>query len=297
MTDINNVRLDEYVRMTEDRLRELFKFPDDYPSRMRAGLTEAMYYALSAGGKRIRPALVLEFCRLCGGNPDTALDTACAVEMLHTSSLIHDDLPAVDNDDFRRGRSACHRQFGEAAAIFAGDALMIFPFEIIAADEGLPPRSRVSIAHELAQASGFAGMLGGQIVDKENEERNADEDNLMLVYSSKTGALISAACAMGCFAAGAPDRADAARSYGMNLGLAFQIVDDILDLTVTSEELGKPAGSDSAQHKQTYTAVYGLEKARADAEKFTQSALRGLDAFGDSHFIRELTLTLLDRRK
>lgn len=297
MTDINNVKLKEYTRIIEDKLKELLQTPSGYAGDMCSSLTEAMMYSVSVGGKRIRPVLTLEFCRLCGGDVLDALSAACAIEMLHTSSLIHDDLPAIDNDDFRRGKPANHKKFNEAAAIFAGDALMAYPFEIIAEDEGLEALCRINIIRELARAAGSRGMLGGQIIDKENEKREVSKDNLMLVYSYKTGALISAACAMGCFAAGDADRAEAARRYGMSLGLAFQIIDDILDVTSTSDELGKPTGSDSEQNKQTYVSVYGLEKARVDAQIFTENALRELDVFKDSEFIKELTLTLLSRRK
>ena len=263
----------------------------------QAKVLEAMRYSLAAGGKRIRPLLVLAFCRACGGDVQKALKPALAIEMIHTYSLIHDDLPAMDDDDYRRGRLSCHKAFDEATAILAGDALNVLPFELLSTDTTLPAETRVSLIAELANAAGAEGMIGGQVIDIANETRtDVDQNNLVNMYAHKTGALIRVACTMGCMVAGANDKMlTAATEYAQRLGLAFQIVDDILDVTGTPELLGKPIGSDAAHHKTTFVTLLGLEGAKAEASRLTEEALRLLEDIPEHQFLTDLTEALLNR--
>lgn len=286
-----------YISDIENNLRRYTEDKSGNESQQK--LTEAMRYSLEAGGKRIRPVLVTEFCRLCGGTPEMSAAPAAAIEMIHTFSLIHDDLPAMDDDDFRRGRPSCHKAFSEATAILAGDALAVLPFQIIADDSVLDSSIKVRLISDLASATAGAGMIGGQIIDIENEKRDdVDEENLRYMYSLKTGQLIRTACRMGCIAAGADDeKIRLADSYASKLGLAFQIIDDILDVVSTEEELGKPVGSDAENNKTTFVTVMGIEKAKQEADSLTNEALEILDLFPDSEFLKTLTVELLDRRK
>lgn len=262
-------------------------------------LTEAMRYSLEAGGKRVRPVLVTEFCRLCGGTEAMSAAPAAAIEMIHTASLIHDDLPAMDDDDFRRGRPSCHKAYTEAEAILAGDALIVLPFQIIAEDTTLDGDKKARIISDLAAATAVTGMIGGQAIDIDNETRtDVDEANLRYMYSLKTGALIRTSCRMGCIAAGASEeKIQLADEYAKKIGLAFQIIDDILDVTSTTEELGKPVGSDEENNKTTFVTVMGIEKAKEEADRLTGEAMALLDKFDDSDFLKALTMELLDRRK
>ena len=262
-------------------------------------LTEAMRYSLEAGGKRVRPVLVTEFCRLCGGTDAMSAAPAAAIEMIHTASLIHDDLPAMDNDDFRRGRPSCHKAYTEAEAILAGDALIVLPFQIIAEDTTLDGDKKARIISDLAAATAVTGMIGGQAIDIDNETRtDVDEANLRYMYSLKTGALIRTSCRMGCLAAGASEeKIQLADEYAKKIGLAFQIIDDILDVTSTTEELGKPVGSDEENNKTTFVTVMGIEKAKEEADRLTGEAMALLDKFDGSDFLKALTMELLDRRK
>ncbi len=258
---------------------------------------EAMRYSLEAGGKRLRPILVLEFCRACGGDPEAAMAPALAIEMLHTFSLIHDDLPAMDNDDYRRGRLSCHKAYDEATAILAGDALAIYPFTLLSEAEGLSAETRLALISALSRAVGVEGMIGGQIIDMENEARtDVDEENLRAMYACKTGALIRVACTMGCIVADAePATIAAAAAYAERLGLAFQIIDDILDVTGTQELIGKPIGSDAAQNKTTFVTLYGVEGAKEKAQRLTEEALMLLEQIPDNGFLVDLTTALLHR--
>ena len=286
-----------YISDIENNLRRYTEDKSGNESQQK--LTEAMRYSLEAGGKRIRPVLVTEFCRLCGGTPEMSAAPAAAIEMIHTFSLIHDDLPAMDDDDFRRGRPSCHKAFSEATAILAGDALAVLPFPIIADGPVLDSGIKVRLISDLASATAGEGMIGGQIIDIENEKRDdVDENNLRYMYSLKTGQLIRTACRMGCIAAGADDeKIRLADSYASKLGLAFQIIDDILDVVSTEEELGKPVGSDAENNKTTFVTVMGIEKAKQEADSLTREALGILDSFPDSEFLKALTAELLDRRK
>lgn len=288
-------RLDEYTAFIENALKGYSLQPK---LEMQKSVAKAMDYSLEAGGKRMRPVLVLEFCRLCGGEWKKAVSAACAIEMIHTFSLIHDDLPCMDDDDFRRGKPSCHKQFGEARAVLAGDALAILPFEIISSEEELDAQKRVNLIRELSHSSGTEGMIGGQIIDMENEERdNVDGENLRLMYSLKTGALIKTSCAMGCICAGADEETiKLSEEYAQAIGIAFQIVDDILDVIGDSSVLGKPIGSDSQENKTTFVTIYGLENAKELAKKYTDKALEILDRFDGNEFLKELTSYLLERK-
>lgn len=287
-------RLGEYTQFIENALKN-YSIQDKLS--MHKNVARAMDYSLEAGGKRIRPVLVLEFCRVCGGDWEKAVSAACAIEMIHTFSLIHDDLPCMDDDDFRRGKPSCHKQFGEAMAVLAGDALAIRPFEIISAAEELDAGKRVALIKELSHSSGAEGMIGGQVIDMENEERDCvDAENLRFMYSLKTGALIRTSCVMGCICAGAdPEKTALAVQYAEALGVAFQIIDDILDVVGDESVLGKPTGSDSEENKTTFVTVYGLEKAKEQAEKYTKKAMEILDEFEKNEFLKELTGFLLER--
>lgn len=288
--------LADYADMTEEALKAYL--PEI--NCLQKSTIDAARYSLSAGGKRIRPALVMEFCRVCGGEPGTALPIACAIEMMHTFSLIHDDLPCMDNDDMRRGKPSCHKAYGEAAAVLAGDALAIMPFQIIS-EAGLKKAismdAALKIIKLLAELAGFYGMIGGQTVDIENEHKQPPEGIILEMYRMKTGALLEFCCKAGCIAAGAgADKQLSAGGYGQRLGLAFQIVDDILDITADEKTLGKPVGSDAADGKYTYVNAVGIEKAREHAKILTRQAEEFLADFPDRGFLSGLTKLLLYRQ-
>lgn len=267
------------------------------PSWPQAGLAEAMRYSLLAGGKRIRPILVLEFCRVTGGDVDEAMPVACAIEMLHTYSLIHDDLPCMDNDDLRRGRPTNHKVYGECTAVLAGDALQAEAFGTILRSH-LPAERRAACAEDLANAVGLDGMCCGQYLDMLGEGKTLTEDELNEINGRKTGALLTAACLMGVHAAGGTDaQAEAAGVYGAALGSAFQIRDDMLDVLSSEAELGKPIGSDAREKKNTYMALYGEAECRRMVEKLTEYAKNVLrDAFEDTGFLCALADSLAERK-
>jgi geranylgeranyl diphosphate synthase type II len=291
-----NETLYRYIEYTEKELKNFNNY--SHENRPQVKLIDAMNYSLRAGGKRLRPALVYAFCEALGGEMEKAAAPACAIEMLHTFSLIHDDLPAMDNDDFRRGKPSCHKAFGEAMAILAGDALAVLPFEIIADTPHLTADQKVLIISVLANSVGRDGMIGGQVIDLENENCDCvDEDNLRNLYRCKTGQLIAVSCVMGAICADAENETiRAAAEYGLRLGFAFQIIDDILDVTGTTEELGKPAGSDAESNKNTYVSLFGIEKAQLAADRATSEALEWLDAIPNNEFLVELTENLLKRK-
>lgn len=261
---------------------------------------EAMLYSLNAGGKRIRPILVLEFCKACGGDIQKALPFACAVEMIHCYSLIHDDLPCMDDDDMRRGQPSCHIRFGEANAMLAGDALLTLAFEVIASawEKGLQsPLACVKATKALSKRAGVDGMVAGQIIDLENEGKTVSEKTLYQLHQKKTGCLISAACELGAIAAEASaDMQAKCAEYGEQLGLAFQIIDDILDVVGDEATLGKPIGSDADNGKTTFVTLYGLEGAQQIASSVTQKALKLLSDFENNQYLIELTNHLLTRK-
>lgn len=278
---------------------QLLRFTENKPE-LQSVVLEAMEYSLTAGGKRLRPILILEFYRMCGGEDiDKLVKLACSVELIHTYSLIHDDLPCMDNDDFRRGKPSCHKAFTEDIALLAGDALNTLAFEVITdcAMEGtISAETAVMLVSVLAKAIGTDGMIGGQVIDLETENEVIDIETLNRLQSCKTGALIEAACVMGVILSGKMEYIPAAADYAQAMGRAFQIVDDILDVTGTFEELGKPIGSDSEQHKNTYVSLLGLQRSRQKAAQLTVTALGVLKKFDNNEFMFELTQELLERR-
>jgi geranylgeranyl diphosphate synthase type II len=263
-----------------------------------ATIHRAMRYSLFAGGKRIRPVLCLEAARTVAGEVEGAVTAACPLELIHTYSLIHDDLPALDNDDYRRGKLTNHKVFGDAMAILAGDALLTLAFQVLA-ELPAPADRKVRLMAELATASGtVGGMIGGQVADLEGEGKPPDAALLESIHRAKTGALLRASLRMGAIYAGATDAQYAALScYGEHIGLAFQIVDDILDVEESSEALGKTAGKDAAQHKITFPAVYGLEVSRTMAEAECARAHQVLEPFGERAARLHELADLIVRRK
>ena len=250
----------------------------------------AMRYSLFAGGKRIRPLLCIAAAEVVAGSAPGVENAAIALELIHTYSLIHDDLPALDNDDLRRGRPTNHKVFGDAMAILAGDSLLTFAFEVLAKLEGIGADRKVAIIAELATASGtVGGMIGGQVYDIQGEGQKPTPELLDRIHRAKTGALLKASVRMGAIYAGADAQALAALTdYGEHIGLAFQIVDDVLDVEQSSEQLGKTAGKDAAQHKITFPAVYGLTQSKHMAEEERQRAHASLERFGDrARWLRE----------
>ena len=260
------------------------------------GLLESMRYSLTAGGKRIRPILVLEFCRISGGDVQKALPVACAIEMLHTYSLIHDDLPCMDNDDLRRGKPTNHVVYGECTAVLAGDTLQAEAFGTILRSE-LSADARANCAEILADAVGSDGMCAGQFLDMAGENKVLSEEDLNEINSRKTGALLIAACKMGVAAAGGRDeQLEAAALFGAAIGAAFQIRDDILDVISTNEALGKPVGSDAQENKNTYMALYGEERCMEMIRRLTESAKSALSgAFSDTAFLSGLADSMVTR--
>ena len=277
---MNNLAPGNYAAAVEERLK--LYLPEN--KLIQSGLFDSMRYSLLAGGKRIRPILLLEFCRLCGGNPETALPFACAAEMIHTYSLIHDDLPCMDNDDMRRGRPSNHTVFGEAEALLAGDALLTLAFETMLSPENIRAAGAERAAEAagvLARASGAYGMAGGQEVDLKSAGKHLTEKILRQMDQLKTGALIQASAEAGCVLAGADEeKRKAANLYSSSIGLAFQIVDDILDETESSESLGKPAGSDRDKKKSTYVFLMGIDRAGEEVVRLTDTAVSALKCFG-----------------
>lgn len=284
----------DYKILIENELEKCFMGFNELPQK---GLAEAMRYSLLAGGKRIRPMLVLEFCRISGGDIEKAIPVACAIEMLHTYSLIHDDLPCMDNDDLRRGRPTNHVIYGECTAVLAGDTLQAEAFGSILRSE-LPAERRAECAMLLADAVGLDGMCGGQYLDMQGEGSVLTEQQLTEINSRKTGALLVAACQMGVAAAGGTEvQLAAAGHFGAALGLAFQIRDDMLDVLSTDAELGKPVGSDAQENKKTYMALMGEEGCRSTVERLTELAANVVcEAFEDTEFLSELAHSLAVRK-
>jgi len=263
-----------------------------------ASIHEAMRYSVFAGGKRLRPVLCLEAARLFSDPPDAAVPAGCAIEFIHTYSLIHDDLPALDNDDLRRGKPTCHKKYGEAIAILAGDGLLTLAFETLAQTPVEASRG-VRLIAEVARAAGTVrGMVGGQVADLEAEKTRADLATLEYIHRSKTAALIRAACVVGAIAGGAGDAdVERLRNFGENIGWAFQVVDDILDVEESSAALGKTAGKDQAQQKATYPALLGLTQSREVATELAAKAIAELEPFGArGGNLRQLAEFLVERR-
>ena len=261
-------------------------------------LLDSERYSLFAGGKRIRPLLTLEFCRMFGGEEEAALPFACAVEMIHTYSLIHDDLPCMDNDDMRRGKPTNHKVFGEAIALLAGDALLTGAFEVAASNVVAGAEASAKAVAFLASSAGRYGMVGGQVMDIEGETRTLSLDELLKLHAQKTGALISAAAVLGALAAGvklSDPRMEAVMIYAENLGLAFQILDDILDATGDAATLGKNVGVDRERGKNTFLSFFSVEQARQYAERLTTEAIEAIRTMEDSDFLCTLAEWLVQR--
>ena len=264
-----------------------------------ATIHKAMRYSLFAGGKRLRPALCLAAAEACGGSVEYALPLACAVECIHTYSLIHDDLPAMDNDDYRRGKLTNHKVFGEGIAILAGDALLTQAFEIAALGKASPRYPHQTIILEIARASGSLQLIAGQVADLEGEQKRISAAQLKYIHERKTSALLCCSVRLGGMSANcSPARLDALTRFGYNVGLAFQIIDDILDVTQTSEQLGKTAGKDAAARKATYPSIVGMEKSRKIAARLTRNAFEALAVFqGGARALEAMADYLLRRNK
>lgn len=286
----------EGQQLTDAALDRLIPLETQHPFSIH----KAMRHSVFAGGKRLRPILCMEGGRMIAGSPPAGIEElGAALEMLHTYSLIHDDLPALDNDDLRRGRPTCHKVFGEALAILAGDALQTQAYEVLSRLK-CPPDARVRIVEQIARGTGTVdGMIGGQVVDLEAEHSKPTPEMLEYIHRSKTAALITASLVSGGLYAGAKDGELAKlRAFGLGIGLAFQIVDDILDVTQTSEQLGKTAGKDTASEKATYPALFGIEKSQQKADELVSKAFAELETFGDrAETLKELARFLVERKK
>ena len=280
----------QYRTYIEDYFEEKCFCSDSEPQQK---LFSAMRYSLLAGGKRLRPVFVFDFCRMCGRDWHDALQFAAAVEMIHTYSLIHDDLPCMDNDDFRRGKLTNHKVYGEAIAVLAGDGLLTAAFGQLC-EANLSAEQRVRAVQVLSSCAGELGMVGGQVLDILSEERRCTEEEVLAIQSRKTGALIRAACMLGVIAGGgSAKQLQAAAEFATHIGLAFQIRDDILDVIGDQSQLGKAIGADEA--KNTFLRIYGIEKCKELVATLTDKAIRSLDAFEDHSYMRELAQSLVSR--
>lgn len=288
----------EYIAATAEQVDQALDCMLPPETASPATIHQAMRYSIFAGGKRIRPVLCIAAAEACGGNAATAMPAACAVETLHTYTLIHDDLPCMDNDDLRRGKPTNHKVFGEGIAVLAGDALLTEAFAMLAR---LPENASYSVAdyvRELAEATGSRQLIGGQVLDLEGEGRQLTIEELRAIHNGKTSALLTAAIRLGAMsAAAASEQLAALTAYGQNLGLAFQIIDDILDITSTPETLGKSIGKDEQAGKATYPALVGIDHARQEARDLTVAACKALDIFPEQQRTRLLALNdyLLNR--
>jgi geranylgeranyl diphosphate synthase, type II len=290
--------LKEKIALVDAALEQYLPSEEERPKSIH----KAMRYSIFAGGKRVRPVLMLAACEAAGGLIAKAMPAACAMEMIHTYSLIHDDLPAMDDDDFRRGRPTSHKVFGEAIAILAGDGLLTEAFKLMsdprfAAD--IAPAARLAVIHEIATCAGTFGMVGGQVVDMESEgQPDMDLPTVQYIHTHKTGALIKASVVAGALLGGADEKQLAAiRRYGEAAGLAFQIADDILDIEGTTEEIGKDAGSDQARGKATYPAVMGLAAAKQEAQAMMDEAMLALEPLGTAADpLREIARYIVERK-
>ena len=283
--------MQKYIDLAECALQKYMQVEENPQKK----IYEAEEYSLMAGGTRLRPVIMMMTAKMCGIEPEKVLPFAAAIEMIHTYSLIHDDLPAMDNDDLRRGKPTNHKVFGEAMAILAGDALLTKAFETVASCEDIDSKLVIRAISVLSVSAGDNGMIGGQVVDIES--RNEDEELLKYLHSLKTGALIKASGVIGAILAGATGEEIAAvESFCGNLGLAFQIQDDILDVVGTEAELGKPIGSDAENEKSTYVTLFGVEKAEKMAEEYTNKAIESLSIFEDSSELCDLAKKLMGRK-
>lgn len=293
-----NERLTAYSKLVEQQLLAYIQPEED---KGQGIIYEACRYSAMAGGKRLRPALVLEFCRVCGGDQQAALPFACALEMIHTYSLIHDDLPCMDDDDLRRGKPTNHKVYGEATAVLAGDGLLNLAFETASDPKNtamVSAETQVQAIRALSRASGMDGMIGGQVLDMAAEETRISLDQLKTLQELKTGALIGVAAQLGCLIGHASEeQMAAALEYARCIGLAFQIQDDILDIEGDAETFGKSIGSDAENGKSTYPSLLGLERCHELVHELSQQAVDALTPFTDAGILPELALSLADRQK
>ncbi len=285
MTEKN--RMLQYAQLFESSLPSFVPFAEHADADMR----DMLLYSLEGGGKRVRPVLCLAFCELCGAKAETALAFAAAVEFIHTYSLVHDDLPCMDNDDYRRGKLSSHKRYGEANALLVGDALLTHAFHLIA-NADVEAENAIKAVSVLSSCAGLNGMIGGQFVDLKLEAKQCTVHELFLMDVYKTSALMKAACMLGCLAAGANDeKLEAAGKFAENLGLAFQIVDDLLDVDDTKS-------SDHIKEKSTYPSLLGINKAKQLADEYTKNAIKALAVFGDSAAdLQEFSMQLVKRTK
>lgn len=298
MQEIYKEQIHEYQENIHNTLHSFTKNKEFYKKEVM----QAMEYSILSPGKRIRPILVLEFCKMCGGDFAHYYELACCIELIHCFSLIHDDLPCMDDDDYRRGQPSCHKKFGEAEALLAGDALNTLPFEIISnvyKQGKISAEKAVKLVGEISKATGINGMIGGQAFDMYSVKmKHFNAQNLNLLHELKTCRLLEASCAMGCILADADDKTvEQAREFGKRLGYAFQIVDDILDVEGSFDALGKPIGSDKENGKITYVSLVGLDKAKDAARHQTLEALKILEKFNNNELMTDLTMDLLNRKK
>ena len=292
MTDIKYY-VENQAKLISNRLDNLLN------NSMSSTVLDAMKYSVSNGGKRIRPILAIEFSKLVNGNEDCALNFGCAVEMIHTYSLIHDDLPCMDNDDMRRGKPSCHKAFGEDNALLAGDALLTEAFITLSLNKDIPAENIVHAVKYLSAFAGINGMVGGQVLDLQFEEEKPTVNEILKMYSLKTCGLIKASCVLGCLTSSEFDekKITAAIDYAENLGIAFQIQDDILDIEGDAIALGKPVGSDIKNDKSTIVKYYGLDKSKELVVEYTNKAITALDAFeNNTDILKQLAYMLVDRK-
>ena len=283
-----------------DRQKKIDRALDAFLPKERtrpSTIHKAMRYSLFAGGKRLRPILTLATAEACGGKIEQAMPLACAIECIHTYSLVHDDLPSMDNDDFRRGRPTCHKVFGDGIAVLAGDALLTIAFEIVSHAKPARRYDMATLLREVAIAAGSRKLIAGQVADLEAEGKESSRNDLLFIHENKTSAILTASVCLGAMSANATTKElSAITKFGRNLGLAFQVIDDILDVTQTTEKLGKSAGKDIAAKKATYPSVIGLEESRMEARRLTRRAHQVLDIFGaKAARLRELADYLLER--
>ena len=292
MTDIKSY-VNEQTKSISSKLETVLS------ENMSSVVLDAMKYSVSNGGKRIRPVLAVEFAKLCDGDIDTAINFGCAVEMIHTYSLIHDDLPCMDNDDMRRGKPSCHIAFGEDNALLAGDALLTEAFGLLASSKNISEKNIVKAVSFLSSYAGINGMIGGQVLDLQFENTKPTIEEILEMYSLKTCGLLKAACVLGCLSSDNYDenKINAAIDYAENLGIAFQIQDDILDIEGDAASLGKPVGSDEKNDKSTAVKYFGLEKSKELVKEYTENAVSSLNAFNnDTDTLKQIAYMLVDRK-
>ena len=292
MIDIKSY-VNEQANIISDKMQSFLS------EKISSVVLDAMNYSVSNGGKRIRPILAIEFAKVCNGDIDTAINFGCAVELIHTYSLIHDDLPCMDNDDMRRGKPSCHIAFGEDNALLAGDALLTEAFGLLASSNNVSEKNIVKAVSFLSSYAGINGMIGGQVLDLQFEKTNPTIDEIFKMYSLKTCGLLKASCVLGCLSSDEYDenKINAAINYAENLGIAFQIQDDILDIEGDSVSLGKPVGSDEKNEKSTAVKYFGLEKSKELVKEYTENAVSSLSAFSnDIEILKQIAYMLVDRK-